>query len=68
MLGMDLNKLAHRLVEQATDETPQEPESIQAKRGRQGGQKGGKARASALTPERRAEIARNAARARWNRA
>ena len=33
--------------------------------GRLGGKKGGKARAAKLTPERRQEIARNAARARW---
>lgn len=33
--------------------------------GRRGGLKGGKARAAALTPERRREIARKAAAARW---
>ncbi|MFC2006179.1 histone H1 [Chloroflexota bacterium] len=33
--------------------------------GRLGGLKGGKARAESLTPERRAEIARKAALARW---
>ena len=33
--------------------------------GRLGGMKGGKARAAKLTPERRAEIARNAAAKRW---
>lgn len=33
--------------------------------GRKGGLKGGKARAAKLSPERRSEIARNAARARW---
>jgi hypothetical protein len=33
--------------------------------GRLGGLKGGKARAASLTPERRAEIARAAAAARW---
>ncbi len=31
------------------------------------GRKGGKARAEAMTPERRAEIARKAAATRWNR-
>ncbi len=31
------------------------------------GRKGGKARAKKMTPERRREIARNAARARWRR-
>ena len=33
--------------------------------GRLGGAKGGKARAAALTPEKRAEIAKKAAAARW---
>ena len=35
--------------------------------GRLGGLKGGRARASALSPERRREIARKAARIRWGR-
>jgi len=35
--------------------------------GRQGGLIGGKARAKKLTPERRRQIARQAARARWNK-
>jgi hypothetical protein len=34
--------------------------------GRRGGLKGGKARAKALTPEIRTEIAKKAAQARWN--
>lgn len=33
--------------------------------GKAGGPKGGRARAAKLTPERRREIARKAARARW---
>jgi hypothetical protein len=61
----DLNRLAAALVEQATDEKPPEPESAQTQAGRRGGQKGGRARASKLTPERRSEIARRAAKARW---
>lgn len=36
--------------------------------GRKGGLKGGKARADALTPERRREIAIRAAQSRWKRA
>lgn len=32
-----------------------------------GGKKGGKARADALTPEKRSEIAKKAAKARWVR-
>src|SRR5437899_3618667 len=35
--------------------------------GRKGGLAGGPARAAALTPARRAEIARRAARARWSK-
>jgi hypothetical protein len=35
------------------------------KGGKKGGKKGAKARMDTLTPERRTEIARNAAKARW---
>jgi hypothetical protein len=35
--------------------------------GRRGGLKGGKARAEKLTPEERKEIARKAAKARWDK-
>ena len=35
--------------------------------GRLGGQKGGKARAEKLTPEKRREIARKAAQGRWSK-
>lgn len=61
----DLNRLAAAIVGEATDETPQEPENRQARAGRVGGLKGGKARAAQLSPERRSEIAQQAARARW---
>jgi hypothetical protein len=64
----DLNRLAAAIVGEATDETPQEPESRHAKAGRMGGAKGGKARAQRLSSERRSEIAKSAAEARWNRA
>lgn len=37
-------------------------------RGRKGGEKGGPARASKLTPDQRSEIARIAANARWKKA
>jgi hypothetical protein len=36
-------------------------------RGKLGGSKGGKLRAAKLSPERRAEIARKAAEARWGK-
>lgn len=63
----DLNRLAAAIVGEATDETPQQPESQQARAGRAGGIKGGKARAKSLSPERRREIARAAAAARWKK-
>ena len=50
-------------------ETP--PESLRqaaAELGRRGGLRGGKIRAANLTPERRAEIAKKAAAARWGKA
>lgn len=53
------------------DETPEaQPEKNPAAvaLGRLGGLKGGKARAEALSPERRQEIAQKAARARWSKA
>jgi hypothetical protein len=61
----DLNRLAAAIVGDATDEAPQEPESRQAAAGRLGGAKGGKERASRMTPEERSAAARRAANARW---
>lgn len=61
----DLNRLAAAIVGEATDETPQEPESQQAKAGRVGGRKGGKVRASRMTAEERSLAAKKAARTRW---
>ena len=63
----DLNRLAAAIVGEATDETPQEPESQQARAGRLGGVKGGVKRSKQLTSERRSEIARAAAQARWQK-
>ena len=59
----DLNRMAHRIVQHATE--PQEPETPAQTNGRSGGLKGGVARAEKLTAERRSEIAQKAARARW---
>jgi hypothetical protein len=59
----DLNQMAYRVLKHATE--PQEPEKPAQVSGRKGGVKGGKARAEKLTPERRSEIARKAARTRW---
>jgi len=67
----DPNVTAFNVVQEATAE--EEPEAPPEKNpaavalGRLGGLKGGKARAKALTPEQRSEIAQKAARARWKK-
>lgn len=61
----DLNRIAHRVVREATE--PREEPSQARINGRNGGLKGGKARAEKLSPERRSEIAKKAAQARWER-
>jgi hypothetical protein len=69
----DLNAMAAAIVAQATDEDDQGDDPYEGKNpaavelGRLGGKKGGKARASKLTPEQRSAIARKAAAARWKR-
>ena len=69
----DISQRAKLIVDIATGEvedrapTPEEegkdPAAVSL--GRRGGLKGGKARASALSPKRRSEIAVKAAKARW---
>lgn len=65
----DPNEAAFRIVQQATSEPAPEPlpgkNSAAVALGRLGGKKGGPARAKKLSPERRREIARKAAQARW---
>ncbi len=62
----DLNAMAAAIVAQATGDD--EPElTAKARAGRLGGRKGGKARAAKLSAKRRAEIAKKAAQARWQR-
>ena len=74
----DFSVTAYRVVQEATGQL--EPETKEAAPvpsvdkhaavvalGRLGGLKGGKARASKLTPEQRRESARNAAKARWQK-
>ena len=68
----DINVLASQIVEEATGEATSKPEDstknpAAVALGRLGGLKGGKARASKLTPEQRKEIAKKAAEARWKR-
>lgn len=68
----DANQLAKLITEIATGETKDEEKTKDGKNaaavalGRLGGQKGGKARANKLTPEKRKEIAKKAAEKRWS--
>jgi hypothetical protein len=66
---------AFRVVQEATKEPePEQPQPMTTDGknpaavalGRLGGLKGGKARASKMTPEQRKEIAQKAAKARWS--
>lgn len=69
----DENALAKSVVDSILDELEQEPKPVKkkdplaAELGRRGGLKGGKARAESLTPEKRKEIAKKAAQARWKK-
>lgn len=60
----DPNQLAKSIVALATGETEDKKPLASA---RKGGLKGGKARASVLTPKQRSEIASIAAHARWKK-
>jgi hypothetical protein len=64
---LDTNQLAARVVAAATGTSPKQRKKNPAAvaLGRRGGLKGGKARADALSPEERSEIAKRAAAARW---
>jgi hypothetical protein len=61
----DLNRMAYRIVRESTEPRPSETPAQST--GREGGLKGGKARAQKLSPEQRSEIARKAAQARWSK-
>lgn len=61
----DLSQLAKSIVDTATNETDDAPETAAQKRGRLGGPKGAKARAEKLTADERSAIAKKAADARW---
>ena len=68
----DLNRRAAAIVAQSVGNEPaldpyegKNPAAVEL--GRLGGQKGGKARAAKLTANQRSEIARKAAKARWDR-
>lgn len=65
----DFSITAFRVVQEATGqiEKPNKKPFDAVALGRLGGLKGGKARAATLTPERRVEIAKKAAMARWGK-
>jgi hypothetical protein len=67
----DVNQRAKATLDLFTGEREPEPERVKdpaaVELGRKGGLIGGKARAAKLSPEKRSEIARKAAKARWNR-
>jgi len=69
----DENQLAKSLVDDIILETEGNPSLVNGKNpaavmlGRLGGKIGGRVRAARLTGERKSEIARKAARARWDK-
>ena len=68
----DFTQVAFAVYQKAIGEAPAEPEIDPAKKaaiesGRRGGLKGGTGRAKKLTPEKRSEIAKKAAKARWKK-
>lgn len=72
--GIDLNRLAKSIVDQATTDEELQQRAIEEGKnpaavslGRLGGLKGGKARAEKLSPEQRREIAKKAASVRWQK-
>ncbi len=63
----DANQLAKMIVDLTTGDAVEPELSPKAKAGQLGGRIGGPARKAALTPERRKEIAKDAANARWDK-
>ena len=60
-------QLGKLIVDITTGQIEEPEETKTAKRAQGAGKKGGPARAAALTPEQRSEIARIAAEARWKK-
>ncbi len=73
-LRRDLNETAWDIVQAATGQGAKpkpagagEPNPVAAERGRKGGKRGGKARATHLSLKRRKQIGRQGAKARWKK-
>ncbi len=69
-ISIDVNRMAATIVKDATEKVKPAPEDsgknpAAVALGRLGGLKGGKARAAKLSPKKRKEIAKKAAKARW---
>jgi hypothetical protein len=69
--SIDVNRMAASIVKDATDEETIQPKPEKnpaaVALGRLGGLKGGKARAAKLSAAKRKEIAKKAAKARWEK-
>lgn len=73
MRPRDPNQLAHQIMLESTgqapkflpEEPPKNPHAVAL--GRLGGLKGGVARAAALSPKKRSQIATKAAKKRWGK-
>lgn len=63
----DPNQLAKFIIDAATGEIPAKVETPKVTRAKKAGAAGGPARARALSPAERSEIARVAAEARWKK-
>lgn len=63
----DPNRAASRVVQAIADDDLPKKNPAAVSLGRLGGKKGGKARAEALSPEQRREIAKAGASARWSK-
>jgi hypothetical protein len=61
----DPNKAAFDLIQKVIDQGEKNPAAVAL--GKLGGSKGGKIRAAKLSKKRRTQIARKAAKARWDR-
>lgn len=70
MKRKDVNQIAFETLQQAIGAIPKgqaDRKAEAAELGRKGGLKGGAARANVLSKEKRAEIAKKAAAARWGK-
>jgi len=68
-LPTDVNQRAKRILDSVTHPSsePTEKNPAAVALGRLGGLKGGKARAESMTAKKRSEIAKKAAKARWEK-